>query len=207
MSRRCTFATLAAFVFSGLAFGNTVRDVAMGAIPFGEEESRFCIEPLPGRGRVEAFLAWRDEGLAVDVRSSGVFRGSYTLTVISGGDAKKVTGRIGEKAVFPWIEILADGKPLRGTANAVFDFAFEGISAADFESLGDKEFLAFSRASMSVLCAEPRFRANPHLERKEQWGEIVFGGNDINGNCHICSQITSLAPELLIDGFEITESK
>ena len=181
MSRRCTFATLAALAFSGLAFGNAVRDVATGAIPFGEEESRFCIEPLPGRGRVEAFLAWRDEGLAVDVRSSGVFCGSYTLTVISGGDAKKVTGRIGEKVVFPWIEILADGKPLRGTANAVFDFTLDGISAADFESLGGKEFLAFSRASMSVLCAESGFRSNPHLANKEQWGEIVFGGKREEG--------------------------
>jgi len=178
---RCTAAAHAAWLafaclptFS-IAHAGMVREAVLGPVPFscdGADVATFAVQPLPNSAKTDVCVAWTEDGLSVNADG----KGEFSLTVISdGGVARKAKGRLGEKTLIPWRDLTADERPFSGAVKAIWEFSWADISKADFEAIGGKYATPLRNTSMSVLCAEPQFRVQPHLQNNGQWGEMVFG--------------------------------
>ena len=171
-------AVAAAAMSAAAAQGGMVREAVLGPVPFSEngaDTAAFHVRPLPDSANAEVRVAWAEDALVVNTGG----KGSFALTLVApDGAAKTAHGRLGGTERIPWNGLTADGKPPAEPVKAVWEFAWDGVEAADFEPIGGKFATPFRNTSMSVLCAKPQFRENPHLQRPEQWGELVFGKED-----------------------------
>lgn len=188
MSGACFLILFATAAFAPLASA-MVREVVTASVPFSKDGSAtvaFRVSPLPKGPFIEVRTAWNDEGLVVETDGSGTFNLSIE------GENLSAHGMLGERTLIPWSRLRSDGNAPKTTVKAIWDISWDGISASDVAALSQRESVDrksnthYRNTSMSVLCAKPQFHAQPHLQGKDQWGEMVFGGESCSVT-HTCS--------------------
>lgn len=184
----CAAACVALLVISDV-YAGMVREAVLGPVPFssdGADVATFAVQPLPNSAKTDVCVAWTEDGLSVNADG----KGEFSLTVVSDdGVARKAKGRLGEKTLISWRDLTADAKPFSGAVKAIWDFSWADINKADFEAIGGKYVTPLRNTSMSVLCAEPRFRVQPHLQSTAQWGEIVFSHKEHKDRKELCVSV------------------